>query len=171
MRGYLFDMNLFFQRLLSRFLHENLTEARIGDEFTIRGLYSHAPGANPRRRRTPAPRPDIALYRGNNLTAFLDAKYRDLWDRPLPHDWLYQMTIYSLASPSKLSVLLYASMSTRGLDECVLIHHPAYKNAAALGSVIFRPVPLINLAELLSPGGSSTQARARRDLAERLIAA
>jgi 5-methylcytosine-specific restriction enzyme subunit McrC len=71
-------MNIFFQRLLSRFLHDNLTGTRIADEVPIRKLFAYAPDGNPRRRSAPAPPPDYALFRGNTLYAFLDAKYRDI---------------------------------------------------------------------------------------------
>jgi 5-methylcytosine-specific restriction enzyme subunit McrC len=37
---FLFDMNVFFQRLLSRFLHDNLAGARIADELAIRNLFA-----------------------------------------------------------------------------------------------------------------------------------
>ena len=81
MPGFLFDMNIFFQRLLSRFLRENLASARIADELAIRNLFTYAPDANPRQRRAPAPRPDYALFYDKVLHGFLDAKYRDVWER------------------------------------------------------------------------------------------
>ena len=42
MPGFLFDMNVFFQRLLSRFLRDNLAGARIADELAIRNLLAYA---------------------------------------------------------------------------------------------------------------------------------
>jgi hypothetical protein len=110
MPGFLFDMNVFFQRLLSRFLHDNLTSVRIADEVAIRNLFAYAPDANPRQRSAPAPRPDYALFDGSTLHGFVDAKYRDIWERGLPTEWLYQLSLYALASPNDVSVLLYASM-------------------------------------------------------------
>ena len=124
MPGFLFDMNIFFQRLLSRFLRENLAGARIADELAIRNLFTYAPDANPRQRRAPAPRPDYALFYDKVLHGFLDAKYRDVWERSLPAEWLYQLSIYALASPSEVSVLLYASMSAEARDERVEVRQP-----------------------------------------------
>ena len=70
MPGFLFDMNIFFQRLLFRFLRENLASARIADELAIRNLFTYAPDANPRQRRAPAPRPDYALFYDKVLHGF-----------------------------------------------------------------------------------------------------
>ena len=97
--GFLFDMNRFFQRLLSRFLHYNLINARIEDEWSIRNVFAYAAHANPKQRTAPAPRPDFALFSGNTLRGFLDAKYRDIWERDFPAEWLYQLSTYALASP------------------------------------------------------------------------
>jgi len=121
MPGFLFDMNIFFQRLLSRFLRDNLTSRRIKDELAIRNLFAYAPDANPRKRSAPAPKPDYAVFQGNALCRFLDAKYRDVWERGLPAEWLYQLSIYALASPDEVSVLLCASMSRDARDERVEI--------------------------------------------------
>jgi len=45
--GFLFDMNVFFQFLLSRFLRENLVNYRIEDEFVIRDIFRYAPENKP----------------------------------------------------------------------------------------------------------------------------
>lgn len=89
MPGFLFDMNKFFQRLLSRFLHENLKGQHIVDERSIRNMFAYV---GPRKRIAPAPRPDFALYHSGTLQGFLDAKYRDAWDRWIPPEWLYQLS-------------------------------------------------------------------------------
>ena len=151
MPGFLFDMNVFFQRLLSRFLHDNLTSARIVDEVAIRNLFAYAHDANPRQRSAPTPRPDYALFGGKTLYGFLDAKYRDIWERGLPAEWLYQLSLYALASPNEVSVLLYASMATEACDERVEVHQPVLWSNKGPASVILRPVPLPYLAALLDP--------------------
>lgn len=170
MPGFLFDMNVFFQRLVSRFLHDNLTSTRIADELAIRNLFAYAPDANPRRRSAPVPRPDYALFRGNTLCGFLDAKYRDIWERNLPAEWLYQLSIYALASPSEVSVLLYASMSAEARDERMEVRQPVLWSSKQPASVILRPVPLPFLDELLnSDGRRRDTAQERRSLADELV--
>jgi 5-methylcytosine-specific restriction enzyme subunit McrC len=167
--GFLFDMNVFFQRLLSRFLRDNLANSRVVDELAIRDLFAYAPNANPRNRKAPAPRPDYALFRDNKLSGFLDAKYRDVWERNVPAEWLYQLSIYSLAAPNDVSVLLYASMSDKARDERVEIRQPISWSNKKPASVIFRPVPLFYLAELLDRDQADTLSSKRHQLADRLV--
>jgi hypothetical protein len=81
-----------------------LTSVRIADEKKIRNLFGYAKGNNPRRRSDPAPRPDYAVFGGSQLRGFADAKFRDVWERGLTPDWLYQLFIYALASPQETSV-------------------------------------------------------------------
>jgi|HubBroStandDraft_4_1064222.scaffolds.fasta_scaffold00671_1 5-methylcytosine-specific restriction enzyme subunit McrC len=168
--GFLFDMNVFFERLVSRFLHDNLAGARVVDQLAIRNIFAYVPGALPRPRRAPSPRPDYALFYDKALHGFLDAKYRDLWDRSLPAEWLYQLSIYALASPSEVSVLLYASMSAGARDERVEVRQPVLWSTNRPASVILRPVPLSYLAELLDPDRWRSLACERRRLASQLIA-
>ena len=169
MPGFLFDMNMFFQRLLSRFLHDNLMSTRIADEVPIRNLFAYAPDGNPRRRNAPAPRPDYALFRGNTLYGFLDAKYRDIWERGLPAEWLYQLSLYALGSPSQVSVLLYASTAADARDERVEVRQPVMWSDKGPASVILRPVPLPYLAEILAPDRFGALASKRRELANQFV--
>jgi 5-methylcytosine-specific restriction enzyme subunit McrC len=141
----------------------------IADEVPIRNLFAYAPDANPRRRSAPAPRPDYALFRGNTLYAFLDAKYRDIWERGLPAEWLYQLSLYALASPSQVSVLLYASMAADARDERVEIRQPIMWSDKGPASVILRPVPLPYLAEILAPNRFAAMASKRRELANQFV--
>lgn len=168
MPGFLFDMNTFFQRLLSRFLHENLADTVV-DEWAIRDVFAFAPDANPKRRSAPRPRPDFALFHGKKLGGFLDAKYRDIWNRALPADWLYQLSIYALASPHGTSVLLYATMSDDARDELIRIRQPFKWSDAQPASVIVRPVVLQQLAELVDPVTAGKLGDERRRFAGELV--
>jgi 5-methylcytosine-specific restriction enzyme subunit McrC len=149
MPGFLFDMNVFFQRLISRFLHDNLRGFHIVDERAIRTVFAYAPHANPRKRRVPAPRPDYALFNGNSLMGYLDAKYRDVWEKGFPAEWLYQLSVYALGSPARVSVLLYASMAGSACDEQIDIRSPMHRQSDGSSAVILRPVPLVRLAQVI----------------------
>jgi 5-methylcytosine-specific restriction enzyme subunit McrC len=166
--GFLFDMNAFFQRLLSRFLRESLRGFRIVDEKKIRGVLEYASSANPQRLRAPSPRPDYALFYGERLLAYLDAKYRDIWRQRLPSKWLYQLTIYAIASPTHLSVLLYPSTDGTARDARIIVRDPLIQLAENESSVVIRPVNLLRLAGLLSRGAEASLERT--DFAMELVA-
>lgn len=166
--GFLFDMNAFFQRLLSRFLGDHLVDYEIYDEHQIRRVFMYAPQGNPRNRRSPRPRPDFALYQSHSLRCFLDAKYRDIWNRGYPSSWLYQLSIYALASPTRTSVILYASSSDGARDERIEIRNPLRGSSDQSSTVIMRPVPLRQLADLVS-AETRDAALGRQRLANHLV--
>ena len=62
--GFLFDMNRFFQALISRFLHDHLESYEIQDEYRLKELFCYDPELNPRRRRAPIQKPDFVIRRG-----------------------------------------------------------------------------------------------------------
>ena len=167
--GFLFDMNYFFQRLLLRFLCENLTAGRIKGEHAIRNVFAYVPDANPRGQPAPTPRPDYALFSDRKLIGFLDAKYRDVWEKGFSSNWLYQLSIYALASPSCISVMLYATTSPGAREERIQIRQPVPWTSKDAAIVILRPVLLQKVAELVHPGRSRYFTAERRQFANDLV--
>jgi 5-methylcytosine-specific restriction enzyme subunit McrC len=77
-------------------------------------MIAYVPGRKPRRHPAPTPRPDFVVMRGPKAVAVLDAKYRDLWEHPLPRDILYQLAIYAMIHEGATSAILYPNPSRRG---------------------------------------------------------
>jgi 5-methylcytosine-specific restriction enzyme subunit McrC len=167
--GFLFDMNRFFQRLLGRFLRENLPDHRVQEEKGIKGMMAYSREHNPRNCRAPAPRPDYCVKTKDGKTLLLDAKYRDLWSEDLPREMLYQLAIYALSQkPPGRATILYPTMDSAASDSVVRIYEPAFGNPRA--EVVQRPVNLRELAKLLPPGPGIHEARQRQEFASRLLA-
>ncbi len=153
-------MNHFFQALLSRFLRENLAGYELGDEYGLRGMMANRPGWNPRNRQAPTPRPDFVVLKDRRPIATLDAKYRDLWEKPLPREMLYQLAIYALAGlGERKATILYPTMSATASEAQIRIQHPLTR--APLGLVALRPVHLPTLAELVPTDPATRQMRRR----------
>ncbi|MCK9496509.1 MAG: McrC family protein [Dehalococcoidia bacterium] len=144
-RGFLFDMNKFFQRLLSRFLQEFLPASySLADEHRLTEVMEYAPDQNPQRRRHPTPRPDFALLRQGKPVQFFDAKYRDLWERNMPADMLYQLAIYAmLGGASRTSVILYPALGGMTVDQRINVRDAL--GGVPKGSVILRGVDLVRM--------------------------
>jgi 5-methylcytosine-specific restriction enzyme subunit McrC len=165
--GFLFDMNRFFQSLLSRFLGENLVGCEVQDETSLRGVFSYDPANNPRRCSPPKLRPDFLVLRNQHVVAVLDAKYRDLWERNLPREMLYQLALYAMGHESveRRATILYPTLDDAARQQIILVKDPLRGTAKA--QVILRPVNLLKLDELLR--GKDVQAqRNRAEFAHRL---
>jgi len=167
--GFLFDMNRFFQELLSRFLRENLEGLSVLEEFRLKGMLVYDPFHNPRRRKSPVLRPDYLIFDRYQPVAILDAKYRDLWNNDLPPDMLYQLTIYALSRFPEVrnAVILYPTVDAAAQEARIQIMDPLKGRSRA--QVILRPVNLLTLESLLSQSKGPRQTMQRRDFAHYLV--
>lgn len=148
LNGFLFDMNRFFQTVLSRFLKDHLTGYEVELEHRLKGMMCYVPEQNPRRRMSPTPRPDLAILHRGRAVRFLDAKYRDLWNRPLPAHMLYQLAIYAMAGGGdQTAAILYPTTDAEARDAAIAVRDPV--RGTLMGQVVLRPVNLIRLAELI----------------------
>lgn len=164
--GFLFDMNAFFQALVSRFLRENLPDYTVRDEHGLKGMMRYNPKFNPQRRHSPTPRPDYVVTQHGMIRSILDAKYRDLWDKQLPREMLYQLVVYAISHHQRpQSSILYPTTSPVAKEARIDISDPLF--GKPFGQVCLRPVLLTQLEKLVT--SKTSQARREREcLAQRL---
>ncbi len=149
LRGYFFDMNTFFETLVGKLLKNCSGGYLIKDQFSLHNMFIYTPGFNPCRRKSPTPRPDFALMRNGKVVKLLDAKYRDLWERSLPREMLYQLGIYAASGiGDKTATILYPSINDIPSDQKIDINDPI--STAKIASIILKPINLNKIAELLS---------------------
>ena len=146
--GFLFDMNHFFQALLSRLLNEYNEGFDVEDEHALKGFLAYVPGYELPGKQDPMPRPDFAVFQKGKLISLLDAKYRDLWKEGLPRDMLYQLIVYALSQQNnRTATILYPSLDGIAKEAKIQINEPML--GVANGFVILRPVQLRKLEEFI----------------------
>lgn len=157
--GFMFDMNGFFQALLSRFLRENLPGYSVIDEHSLKGMMRYNPNFSP-PRKSPTPRPDYVIRHGNKICSILDAKYRDIWEKDLPRHMLYQLVVYAVSHRDKpRSTILYPTFHPGAREARIDVTDPIY--GKMLGQVCLRPVNLEHIEALVSD--TSTMGRQERE--------
>jgi 5-methylcytosine-specific restriction enzyme subunit McrC len=128
---------------------------------------AYLPQHNPRNRRPPSPRPDFVVMDGSRIAAILDAKYRDLWERELPRDMLYQLAIYALSQPPGVEAcILYPTVSLEAREARIELRDPVRGGGRA--QVVLRPVKLLELERLIGRGWRREADRARQEFARGL---
>lgn len=111
--SFLLDMNVLFERFLSRWLMEHspadvsvVAQEVKGDVFTYL--------ENPGNWRRPTIRPDLIFRRQGEVVAIGDAKYKDRLVHPPTTAELYQLTTYGLSydMPTSREVILFHPIVT-----------------------------------------------------------
>lgn len=146
-RGFALDMNALWQRLLGRVLREWLPNVEVREEYALTDLMTPDPEYSPRRRGRHIPRPDYAVFRRGRLVTFLDAKYRDIWEKGLPREMLYQLALYAAAHHGGSSAILYPTEHAEAAEERIRIHD--LLDESVRGTVALRPVNLQRLEALV----------------------
>jgi 5-methylcytosine-specific restriction enzyme subunit McrC len=164
--GFFFDMNRFFQALMTRFLAENLSGHSVRSEHRLRGMLAYVPGWNPCHRQPPTPRPDLVVMQGSKTVAILDAKYRDLWENPLPRDMLYQLAIYAMSHEGGTATILYPTIHSQATEARIEVRDPLTGGRRAL--VALRPVILDRLDGLVTARPTAAVLRQRTSFAGEL---
>lgn len=164
--GFLFDMSKFFEALLSQLLRENLPEYTIHDQYQLRGIFAYKSGHNPHRRRAPTPRPDFVISKGTETIGIIDAKYRDLWNRSLPRDMLYQLAIYALSQGHcGKATIIYPVVENTAKPQIITIRESFLGQQKA--EVILSPINLIKMSALINAMGYKAK-RERQHFVQRL---
>lgn len=153
--GFLFDMNRFFQSLIGRFLSDNLPEFHVESELGLTEMMRYVPGRNPLGRRAPRPRPDYAIKKKNGeVVTLLDAKYRDLWEKTLPREMLYQLTVYALSQqPGTTAAILHPTTDPAARPSRIEILDPSSGTNA--GYVELRPVQVDKMVQMIELAGET----------------
>lgn len=156
--GFLFDMNAFFQALVSRLLRENLPGYTVRDEHVLKGMMRYNPKYHRPKWKSPTPRPDYVVTQQGAIHSILDAKYRDLWVKPLPREMLYQLVVYAISHQQcRQSSILYPTTDALAKEARIDVTDPLFGNH--LGQVCLRPIHLPSLEKMLT----SNTALARRE--------
>lgn len=166
--GFALDMNRLWQRLLGRVLTEWVPGVQVHEERVLsRVIQSDREYPLRKHRSVPRPRPDFAVAKGSGKESYLDAKYRDLWNKPLPREMLYQLALYAMAQGGGVAAMLYPTEAADATEERLSICSPF--DGSTNAAVALRPVDLGRLEELVVAAPSPTRAKEREAFARALL--
>ena len=119
-------------------------------------MVRYDPKHNPRQRRSPTPRPDFAVFKQRQLIALLDAKYRDLWEKSLPRDMLYQLVVYAISQAARpVSSIIYPSASKGAIESRIDVRDPVTQRR--IGQVRLLPIDLVKVERLIRDGNATAR--------------
>lgn len=166
--GFLFDMNRFYQALIFRFLSENLIGYEVRNEYRLSGMLEYHPRHNPQWRRAATIRPDFAILKDRNVVALLDKKYRDLWEKSLPREMLYQLSMYAFSQDKPgTAKIFYPTTNFEAREAWIEVQHPISNDR--LAKVILRPVNIIALERLINASNIATIQRERSYFVSKMV--
>ena len=149
-------------------MHENLLGYEVRGEFKLSGMLAYHPQHNPQRRRAATLRPDFAIIKDHQVIALLDAKYRDLWEKPLPRDMLYQLAMYAFSQDRPgTATILYPTTNPEAREVWINVQHPI--SSDRLAKVISRPVNIIAIEELINAPNTASVQRERIIFANKMV--
>lgn len=148
LKGHVFDMNFFFENLVGKLLEDFVEDYEVESQYSLKNLFKYKKGKNPRNKRAPISRPDFALKKDGEVIKFLDAKYRNLWEKSLPREMLYQLSIYAISGVGNgTSVIIYPALSDEPKEQEIEITNPITEEK--LGSVLLKPINLIGISKFI----------------------
>jgi len=158
--SFLVDMNLVFERLVSRLLSDfGPHGARV--ETQVSRTRSFRWSENPHGWQRPRLRPDIVVYdrATNQPNMILDAKYKPISAvrRPPPED-LYQLTLYSLSFGGRATIttrIVYPTLSDRSNGSQPRLEFYGASRSRSMASVGFFGLPMLRVAKALHRNDSA----------------
>jgi 5-methylcytosine-specific restriction enzyme subunit McrC len=119
---------------------------------------------NPQHHQAPKPRPDYVVKQSGKIVAVLDAKYHDLWEKPLPPGMFYQLVMYARSQEHcNGATILYPTTHTEAREAKIEVRVPTY--GKGFSYVVLRPVHLLQLEMLLINPEKKTSVEIERERA------